>query len=86
MIHGLKNNLLGLPAIKSLQLVHRVDTVSSEQEIQQRFPKVFSWLGTLEEPYVKKLRADAKPYALFTARNVPIPLRDNVRDELKRMG
>ena len=85
MIRGLRNNLLGLPAIKSLQLVCRVDTVCSEQEIQQRFPKVFSGLGTLGEPYVIKLKADAKPYALFTARNVPIPLRDKVRDELERM-
>ena len=85
VIRGLRNNLLGLPAIKSLQLVCRVDTVCSEQEIQQRFPKVFSGLGTLGEPYVIKLKADAKPYALITAKNVPIPLRDKVRDELERM-
>ena len=85
MIRGLRNNLLGLPAIKSLQLVCRVDTVCSEQKIQQRFPKVFIGLGTLGEPYVIKFKADAKPYALFTARNVPIPLRDKVRDELERM-
>ena len=38
VIRGLRNNLLGLPAMKSLQLVCRVDTVSSEKEIQQRFP------------------------------------------------
>ena len=76
---------MGLPAIMSLQLVCRVDTVCSEAEIQQRFPKVFNGLGTLGEPYVIKLKTDVKPYAMFTARNVPIPLCEKVRDELERM-
>ena len=35
VIRGLRNNLLGLPAIMSLQLVCRVDTVCSEEEILQ---------------------------------------------------
>ena len=32
-----------------------------------------------------KLKPDVKPYALFTARNVPILLREKVCDELERM-
>jgi len=34
---------------------------------------------------VTKLKADAKPYALYTTRNIPIPLRDKVREELVYM-
>ena len=32
-----------------------------------------------------KLKEDAKPYALHTPRNVPIPLRGEVLDELNQM-
>ena len=69
----------------SLQLVCRADTVCSEEKIQQRFPKVCNGLGTLGEPYVIKLKPDVNPYTLFTARNVPIPQRNKVRDEPERM-
>ena len=86
VVRGLKANLLGLPAIKSLQVLKRLDTVpSAELSIQQRFPKVFWGLGTLGDPYVIKLKADAKPYVLYTPRNIPIPLRDKVREELVHM-
>ena len=77
--------MLGLPAIMSLQLVCRVDTVCSEEEMQKQFPKVCNELGTLGEPYVIKLKPDVNPYALFTARNVPIPQHYTVRDEPERM-
>ena len=35
--------------------------------------------------YEIKLKPDAKPYSLFTARKIPIPLRDMVHNELKQM-
>ena len=86
VVQGLKTNLLGLPAIKSLQLLQPVDTVStSEQNIQQQFPKLFCGLDTLGEPYVIKVKADANPYRLYTPRNIPIPLRNKVCEELDRM-
>ena len=66
VVKGLKTNLLGLPGIKSLQLLQPVDTVStSEQYIQQQFPKLSCGLGTLGEPYVIKVKADANPYRLI---------------------
>jgi len=83
VVRGLKANLLRLPAIKSLQVLKHVDIVpSTELSIQQRFPKVFCGIGTLGDLYVIKVKADAKPYALYTPRNIPIPLRDKVREEL----
>ena len=85
VIRGLKNNLLGLPAIISLQLVRRACSIQTGDDIQKRFPKVFSGLGTLREPYQIKLKEGAVPHSIYTPRNVPIPLRDKVKEELHRM-
>ena len=86
VVSGLKSNLLGLPAIKSLQLLQKIYSVSSlQQNIRERFPKVFSGLGTLGDPYTIKLKEGAKPYALYAPRNIPFALRDKVRTELEKM-
>ena len=47
--------------------------------------KVFKGLGTFPETFTIRLSEDAKPFALFTSRNVPIPLRKKVEKELARM-
>ena len=86
VIRGLKTNLLGLPAITALQLLHRVDaTQASTCDIRERFRSVFHGLGNLGEEYTIQLKEGAVPRSLFTPRNVPIPLRGKVRDELNRM-
>ncbi len=86
VVRGLKTNLLGLPAITSLQLLHRVDaTLAENSDIQKQFANVFKGLGNLGDEYKIKLKGDATPYALFTPRNVPIPLRGKVKEELDRM-
>ena len=43
-------------------------------DIPQRFPPLFQGLGHLGEEYVIRLRDGIKPHAVFTPRNVPIPL------------
>ena len=85
VVSGLKSNLLGLPAIKSLHLLQKIYSVSSLQNIKDRFPKAFSGLGTLGGPYTIKLKEGAKPYALYAPRNIPFALRDKVRTELEHM-
>ena len=85
VVRGLKNNLLGLPAIQALQLVQRVDTIRTGEDIREQFPKVFTGLGTLGEPYQIKLKEGALPYSIYAPRAVPIPLRDKVKAELRRM-
>lgn len=91
VISGLKSNLLGLPAISSLHLASQVDTTSEDQakhkgeDIIQRFPALFQGLGTLGEEYTIRLREGVRPYALYTPRNVPFPLRPKVKAELDRM-
>ena len=51
----------------------------------KQFPKVFTGLGTFGEEYHIKQRENAVPYALYVSRNIPIPLRSKVKEELNRM-
>ena len=86
VVKGLQNNLLGLPAIKALSLIQRLQAVFlSERSIKQSFPNLFTGLGTLGKEYTIKLKQGATPYALHTAHRVPIPLRKKVEEELLRM-
>jgi hypothetical protein len=48
--------------------------------MRREFSKVFSGVGNLGDEYQIKLKEGAVPYALFTPRNVPIPLREKVRE------
>ena len=90
VVKGLKTNLLGLPAIVALQLVTRMDSLDSSAEHQiiqiiHQFPTVFKGLGTLGGEYTIQLRSDAKPFSLYSARHIPLPLRSQVKTELSRM-
>ena len=84
VVEGLQNNLLGLPAITSLNLAARVDA-AGDTPIQERFPVVFQGLGMLEEEHKIKLKPDAVLHSLFAPRHVPLPLRTKVTEELNRM-
>ena len=85
VVRGL--NLLSLQMLTALQLVRRVNTNESfgEQDVKNQFPKVFQGLGVLGEEYRIKLEENATPYALHVLRNIPIPLRPQVKEELDRM-
>jgi len=86
VVKNLKTNLLGLPAITELRLIERLHTIcTSPDGIKHSFPDLFTGLGTLGADYEIKLQSNARPYALHTARQVPIPLRQKVEKELLRM-
>ena len=86
VVKDLKNNLLGLPAIASLNLISRINSVHcSADEVMKLYPHLFQGLGSLGEEYEIKLKEGAKPFSLYTARNVPLPLRRKVQNELRRM-
>ena len=86
VVKDLKNNLLGLPAIASLNLISRINSVHcSADEVVKLYPHLFQGLGSLGEEYEIKLKEDAKPFSLHTARNVPLLLRRKVQNELRRM-
>ena len=50
----------------------------------EEFPTVFNGFENLGEEYEIKLKPDAKPYAIYSLRNVPLPLTKRVQ-ELNRM-
>ena len=83
VVRHLKQNLLGLPAIKALHLLMLLNSVS--HSIPDQYPTLFKGLGTFPEAYDIKLKSDAQPFALFTPKNVPLPLRKKVEEELARM-
>ena len=86
VVKGLQQAFLGRPAIESLRIIQRVDHVSGGFDYQQQFPKLFQGLGKLRgSEYTIKLKPDAQPYSLTTPRRIPLPLLDQVKQELERM-
>ena len=87
VVKHLQTNLLGLPAITTLQLAARMDSceASPSENWERKFPKVFKGLGTFSGEYHIQLQPNATPSALFTPRHVPLPLRPKVAEELEKM-
>ena len=90
LLRHLKRNRLGLPAITALELAARLDATAQEEVqegkgIQHEFPNIFKGLGNLGEEFTIQLKPDATPHALYTPRHVPLPLKPEVEQELKRM-
>ena len=83
VVKGLKNNLLGLPAITALQLLEKMCSVE-HQAIQEQY-QVFEGLGTFGDPYEIKIKDDAKPFSLYSPRSIPLAYRPKVKEELDRM-
>ena len=84
VVRNVKQNLLGFHAIQALQILKDVNAVT--QSIPEQLPTLFTGLGTLKgKPYEICLKPEAQPFALYTPRNVPLPLRQKVIEELSRM-
>ena len=82
-----KHNLLEFPAITGLHLLSFLDYLECDPTtaIKQEFPSLFKGLGTLQGDYEIQVKPDAQPFSLGTARNIPLPLRDTVKQELDAM-
>ena len=80
-------NLLGLPAIKGLHLLSVLYNLECypTTAIKQEFPSLFTGLGTLQGDYEIQVKQDAQPFSLGSARNIPLPLRHKVKQELDAM-
>ena len=86
VVNGLRNNLQGFPAIQAFHLLTQINVIEDYgKNVYDRFPKLFQGLGTLDEPYHIKLKANATPFALVTARNVLLPLLNKVKEHLVNM-
>ena len=84
VVHNLQHNMLGLPAIRALEVLTKVDSIS--KPVKEQFPSLFRELGTFQDDsYEIQLQPNAKPFTPFMPRNVPLPLRDKVKNELSRM-
>ena len=63
VVKGLKHNLLGLPAITSLDLVRRLHQIEEcNTPVQNEFPNLFKGLGTIGEDYEIPLKATSIMY------------------------
>ena len=60
-------SLLGHPAIESLKLFSRVNTVADQRQAYTvTHPNLFQGLGKIPGKYHAQLKNDAKPFALST--------------------
>ena len=85
---GLKEPLLGQPAIEKLNLVARINEIQSpsyEERIKATYPQLFYGWGELEGEYEIKCNPDAQPFAIMTLRLIPLPMKSKVKEELARM-
>ena len=76
VVHNLQNNLLGLSAIKLLWMFPQLDKI--QKSILDQFPDLFTGFGTMKDMYTINMKQNAKPYALYIPKNVPLPLRAKV--------
>ena len=59
--------------------------ITDYSQIISKYASLFTGLGTLSGDFHIQLQPGAKPFAIYTPRKVPIPLRSKVKDELDRM-
>ena len=63
---------MGLPAIKALKMLAKVETI--QKTILEQYLSLFTGLGTLKGEYKIEIKPNAKPFALYSPRNVAFPL------------
>ena len=78
-------NLLGMPEIESLGIIHIVPKVVRQVQAEEEYQELYGALGQLPEKYTIKLRENVQPFALQVPRRLPIGLRDAAEKELMRM-
>ena len=62
-----------------------IKRVTEIHALQEEYPNLFKGLGAMIEPYTIELEKDAKPFAIYSPRRIPLPLMNKVKDELSRM-
>ena len=75
---------MGRPAIEALQLLEQVN-VLEQAGVKEEFPELFKGLGKMPNVYKIQLKEHAKPFSIATPRCLPLPMKEKVEAELKRM-
>ena len=83
-VDNLVTPLLGKPAISKLKLLEFADAVGSV-DWMDRFPKLFSGLGTMEGLVSIKLKEGHIPFAQAVPRRVAAARKGPLKEELSRM-
>lgn len=86
-VDSLVTPLLGKPTIKKLRLikfVNEVDTVSANSWVE-RFPKLFTGLGSMKTSVNITLKEEAIPFAQAVPRRIAAARREPLKKELERM-
>ena len=85
VIKDLHTPLLSRNASTSLQLIQRIDTLDSTQQVRLAFPKLFTGLGKFPGQYTIQLKDNARPFSIAAPRRVAVPRLPAVKEELERM-
>ena len=59
--------------------------IKATKDYQKQFPSLFEGLGNLGELFEIHLKEGAVPHCIYTPRQVPLPLREKVKQELDKM-
>ncbi|XP_046391596.1 uncharacterized protein K02A2.6-like [Ischnura elegans] len=84
VVPGVEDALLGRPAISGLGILSWLREIKAGHP-EDNYNELFRGLGRMTEPYVLRIKEGAAPYAVSTPRRVPLPLRDKVEAEIKKM-
>ena len=87
VIQGLKEPLLGKPAIIELDLVQFAKSVTADTDTLwlNKYPKLFSGLGKLQHIFDINLKSDVFATSVSVPRRVSAARREPLRKELQRM-
>lgn len=85
VIDRLQQPLMGCPAVEALNLLSRIDIVSSSEKFVSLYSNLFCGLGNFGVEYHIMLKQEAKPFTMSAAKRVALPLLPNVKAELARM-
>ena len=81
----LEELLLGGLAIKALKILGKINTINESHRYEKEFPRVFKGLGKVKNVNKIHLNETAQPLSIATSRRLPLPMKQKVQQELKRL-
>ena len=90
IVGNFQEPLLGRPVIEAVHLLERVNTLQSQgssdqNNVKNEFPKLFKGLGKVKSIYKITIEDHAKAFSIAPPCRLPLPMRQKVEEELKRI-